>query len=79
MKEHAPERPNRKIFRGVVVSDHMNKTRIEGEIDDMIYREADHEQQKKVAVAFKGAYGAAYGDFIQKMIEKGKSVPVEEI
>ncbi|HAH32990.1 MAG TPA: 30S ribosomal protein S17 [Elusimicrobia bacterium] len=28
MKENAPERPNRKIFRGVVVSDRMNKTRV---------------------------------------------------
>ena len=28
MKEQAPERPSRKIFRGVVVSDHMNKTRV---------------------------------------------------
>jgi hypothetical protein len=59
--------------------DHANKTRIEGEVEDMIYREADHEEQKKVALAFKGAYNMAYVAFVQKLLKKAESVPVEKL
>ena len=56
----------------------LNVARKENELEDRIYRKADHEIQKKKAMEMKGAYAIAYSKFLQEVFKKADSLPTKE-
>jgi hypothetical protein len=61
------------------VQDQRNKKRIEKNLEDLIYREEHHTEQKKRRDRVVGAYTAAYADFQNRLIDKAKDLPVDEV